>query len=339
MSLPVKHHFFEIDVLRSISILTVVLIHSIDAEMGAATHNVEKFLGDWTRFAVPGLLFASGFLFKKGSIACGPLAVNLLRRIIPPYLFCSLIILIFDLPGQPPGSVSADLSEIVFNLVFGNVIGIYYFVFVILYLFGFSLLIRRLPVFFIWSIWGSTVVLTILFYIYLPFFIPVGPKHFFFFLMRHPCVHLLPYLTGWLFSVYYQHIRAFLKHNFNLLLPVLIIFDTILIIIVQFVDTFTIRQLIIQVHIYLFIFFLFLFGIERSRLKAVVSFLSQNTYGIFLIHFPIVRSIQELFLEAPAEFSFQALFVSWVAGLLGSLIVIEVFKRVLGKLSFYLVGA
>lgn len=294
---------------------------------------------DWTRFAVPGLLFASGFLFKKSGIGFKQQLTKILLRIIPPYLFCSFVILIFNLPGQATSSEQASLYTVVFNLIFGNVIGIYYFVFVILYLYMFSFFLKILPVFVIWILWICMIAITVLFYFKMHLFFPKNYDDFFFLLLRHPCLHVLPYLSGWLFSMYYQRVRTSFRRHFRPLIVSILFFDIVVLFIAQSSDTIPVKQLAIQAHIYLSISYIIMFGFEGPWLKTTVSFLSKNTYGIFLLHFPIVRYMQSLLLETPIEFSIISLLVTWLAGIIGSLIIIDITRRISGRFSLYIVGA
>ncbi len=294
---------------------------------------------NWTRFAVPGLFFASGFLFKKSGIGFKQQLTKILLRIIPPYLSCSFVILIFNLPGQTTSSEHVSLYTVVFNLIFGNVIGIYYFVFVILYLYIFSFFIKILPVFVIWIFWICMIMITVLFYFRMHLFFPEHYDNFFFLLLRHPCLHVLPYLSGWLFSLYYQRVRTFIKRHFRTLIVSALFLDIVVLSIAQSSDVIPINPLAIQAHIYLSISYIIMFGFEGPWLKTTVSFLSKNTYGIFLLHFPIVRYIQSLLLETANKFSITSLLVTWFAGIIGSLIIIDITRRISGRFSFYIVGA
>ena len=55
--------FAEIDALKAVGIVTVVLIHSFRSPFDPTVSPGEVWLGHLTRFAVPAFLMASGFLY------------------------------------------------------------------------------------------------------------------------------------------------------------------------------------------------------------------------------------------------------------------------------------
>ena len=318
----------EIDFLKAVSILAVVGIHSISTTF-ESKDLIGKILGEALRFAVPGLLFAAGFLFNKNKeVHSRQIALKFIKRIIPPYLFCAFMIMFFNLPGKVQ---VLTVPSFLFNLFFGNVLGIYYYIFVILYLYCLSLLLRKLSdtIFVIcWLVCFGT---TILFYTNLKLFFPSSQNQFFFYLMRHPLIHLLPYLTGWLFSLYYKKI-IFIKNYYQfVLLMILCLLCN------QFVVAWVWSQLLTQVQIYFTILFLCLLG--RNWQNNQIIFLSQSSYGIFLLHFPIVRAVQGLVPHITLDFSLGYALAAFMTGLGGSIMIIKLCQRIIGKYSIYLIGA
>ena len=70
-----SQRFHEIDALKCVSILTVVYIHSISTSFCPANF-LGKLFADITKFAVPGLFFAAGFLFNLSKVSTNKIIKN-----------------------------------------------------------------------------------------------------------------------------------------------------------------------------------------------------------------------------------------------------------------------
>lgn len=82
--------FTEIDFLKATGILAVLLIHSLRAPWDPRVSSTELWLGIVTRFAVPGFLFCSGFLYATEKPIHLRTILKRLRRVLVPYLICSI---------------------------------------------------------------------------------------------------------------------------------------------------------------------------------------------------------------------------------------------------------
>lgn len=331
------HRFHELDVIKAASIVSVVCIHAIGQGF-AATDPISRFLGDFTRFAVPGLLLATGFLFKKSDISDLTLAWKLLLRIVPPYVFCSLVILLLNLPGNTTSLKEITFSRFCFNLLFGHMIGIYYFVFVILYLYGLSFILRKLPEKIIKMLWVFSLAALILFYNRLDLFTVSDPRYFFFVLLRHPFIHLLPFLTGWLLSTNNYQVRAVLDDKAKSLFILSVVADTGLLLAISRNYGLTVHQLLVQAHVYCILLMLMILGIKGYCQYRGTVFLSQSSYSIFLIHYPLVSWFQSLYPQTANQFAVSLWLGSWMFGLFGSIVIITLFRYVFGKYSRHLIG-
>ena len=330
-----RERWYEIDVLKAFCILAVVYVHSISTSI-SPRHPVGEFLGHFTRFAVPGLLFAAGFLFRKSEIGGGQLSVKLVRRIVPPYLVWSLIILTLGLSDTRPPLTRMSIGQVGYDLLTGHAVSIYYFVFLISYLYAFSFLLRFSRAGFVLGVWLAFALLTVLFYLYPVLFLPdylfrlapPRPEDFFFVVMRHPFVYAVFYLTGWAFSLSYASVRSFLHKRAVAVLCAL-----------TRATGFSTIQLLIQLHVLLIIVLLLVVGIVGFPLRPAVEFLSRNTYGVFLIHLPLVRGFQGLFPHHTWDFSAPHSIGAWSVGVAGSLLIIVFARLVVGRYSPYLVGS
>lgn len=325
--------YHEIDVLKCVSILAVVYIHSLSTSF-SPSNSIGIFFADLTRFAVPGLFFASGFLFNRSRLSTGQTVKKKVIRLLPPYIFCSLCIQFLNLPGLNVRLENLDVQQLAFNLVFGNTIGIYYFVFVLFCLYAFSLILRYIPGKWILIVWGSSFVLLLL---YVKTFFWTGGSLFVMF--RHPGFHLFSYLTGLVCALYYQKITpVFEKYSVAILITV-IISDILLFSFTRMNEkSFQSFPILTQLHIYLCITLLLLIGIKTNRCQKITRLLSDYSYGIYLLHFPVVRSCQLLYPEIAADYSFPYAFISWSAGVSVSLFLIFAIKKITGRYSVHLVG-
>ncbi len=328
-----SQRFHEIDVLKCVSILTVVYIHSISTSFNP-TNFLGIFFADITRFAVPGLFFAAGFLFNINNVSTSQIIKKKLIRILPPYVFCSLCIQFMNLPGLTVNLEHLAAKQLIFNLIFGNTLAIYYFIFVLFYLYAFSLFLRRIPDKWVLVIWGISIFLTLLF---VKQVILQGSSLFIIF--RHPFIHCLSYLSGWVFFLYYQKITSIVKQHLTIVFFTLIILDIMLLTFTR-IDggSFDSFPILTQLYIYMCIALLLVIGIKTTKYQKIIQFFSNYSYGIYLLHFPIVRSCQLLYPEIAADYSFKYAFVSWSAGVSISVFIIFVIKKITGRYSVYLVG-
>jgi len=327
-----------IDLIKAVSIVMVILLHSLTAKF-LPDDALGRFVADVIRFAVPALLFSSGYLFKKKELDDWQLIRRLLLRIGPPYIIISLIILFLNLPGNTLKSYPPTLNNILFNLCFGNTLGIYYFVFVISYLYAASLLLRRLSEKTILWLWVISICLLILFHKDMSLFVPSSQNWFFMMVFRHPVYHFPPYLTGWLFSINAQRIHGFLQRRWKMIIVLIVVIDICALIASRVVPGSFLSQIMIQIHIYLIICLLIMFGTRSFLKNRAVFFLSENSYAIFLIHLPMVRAVQFYCFEDTSRFSIFHTMTAWSVATAGCLFFILLGKRVFKKHSRFLIGA
>lgn len=328
-----KQRFPEIDVLKCFCIFTVVYIHSISTSF-TVTNSLGVFFSAFTRFAVPGLFFAAGFLFDKSVLSTSQIIQKKLIRILPPYIFCSFCIQFLNVPGLSVSLADLDAQQLLFNLAFGNTLGIYYFVFVLFYLYLFSLLLRRIDAMWVLVMWGASFLLLL-------FFVEkvVFQGHSLLVLFRHPYFHLFSYLSGWVYCLYRTQIISMVKSRLLLIMITILMFD-----IVNFLfagmhgGSFVPSLLLTQLHIYLFIALLLLIGIKTIKFQKTIQFFSNCSFGIYLLHFPIVRSCQLVYPEIAADYSFWYAFIAWFTGVSISVLLILAIKKIAGRYSVHLVG-
>ena len=110
MAVKAAGRFSEIDHLKAIGILVVILIHSIRAPWDPRISQIEAWIGLATRFAVPGFLLCSGFLYATTARIPRTIVLRRLRRVLFPYLIVSLGAQLWWV-GQGEGRDLRELAE------------------------------------------------------------------------------------------------------------------------------------------------------------------------------------------------------------------------------------
>ena len=327
-----NQRYFEIDLLKCACILNVVWVHSYTSV--AVTNSLGGFLADITWWQIPGLFFASGFLFDKKKYSTGQIIKKKLVRLLPPYFFCSLCIQFLNLPGLSVGLENLDAGQLIFNLFLGNTLGIYYFTFVLFYLFAGSLVLKRVPDRWILGLWGLSALLLLLF---VEGFVDCGPSFFLF--QRHPFFYLFAYLSGWVFSLNYERTGSFLKeHGAAVFFSGIVL--TLMLLVFTRIDghNFESFPLLKQIFIYICITLLIITGMWTRKFQGVIQFFSNRSYGIYLIHFPIVNACLLVYPQISSTCSLFYVFISWGVGIAGSTLIIFIVQKISGRYSKYLIG-
>jgi hypothetical protein len=131
----------QFDMLRSLAIIAVLIIHSINRNTGYGP--VDSFFALVTLLVRPCIavfLFLSGALFNINPVNQSKLK-NKCLKVIVPYLIFSLFA-VYLLYGTKLFSLtSKDIFQITFDILIGETFGIYYFVFIIvlMYIIGYFL--------------------------------------------------------------------------------------------------------------------------------------------------------------------------------------------------------
>lgn len=329
-----QRRFYEIDVLKCACILTVVYIHSI-----STSFEPSNFLGylasDFTKFAVPGLFFAAGFLFDKKENSTEQIVRKKLIRLLPPYLCCSICLQFLDVPGLSIELKNLNAGQFIYNLIFGNTFGIYYYVFVLFYLFAGSLVLRQVPDKWVLGLWGLSALLLLAF---VKGLISFGMSSMFL-IFRHPFFHLFAYMSGWVFSLYYETVGSLLRqYRAGVICGGVFLVAIILVYTRMGGNHFSSFPILTQFYIYTCVILLITAGTWIYKFQSGIRFISNASYGIYLLHFPIVRACQSVYPEISVDYSFVYAFVSWSAGIAGSICLISVVRKLSGRYSRYLVG-
>ena len=125
---------YKIDYMRSLAILMVIFNHSLlrFAETQFQT-TILSCLNIFTRPSIALFCFISGYLFSMNPTV--DFFIKRVKRVVFPYLFFSVISVIYYLSIERVEPTSIFFAKWFLKLLVGDTMGIYYFVFVILYLY------------------------------------------------------------------------------------------------------------------------------------------------------------------------------------------------------------
>ena len=135
--LPATERLAPIDVLKTVCIALVVVIHAVK-EPGNAT---EDYFGHLMRFAVPMFLAISGWLYATEEPIPWKRTLGRLKRLLIPYLVASMLAEYY----WASRGESRSASRILHDLVFGDAFGPYYYVFAIVTMTLLAPLFARVP--------------------------------------------------------------------------------------------------------------------------------------------------------------------------------------------------
>ena len=324
--------FTEIDVLKCVSILTVILIHSVRAPWDSTISSTEQWLGIVTRFAVPGFLFCSGFLYATTSRVPLGSVLRRLRRVLIPYLIASVGAQLWWLTHGVGRELGAALEEIALAGSFGP----YYYVFLHFGLVLFSPLFALLP--------GAAVAgLTALLLVTQAFF-ESGTQLLmpFFWHVRNPLLWWGYFLLGWWIRLHYGPIRGWITQR---RVPLMVGLAVAIVVFTGYAtsgigapQTVSVRAAT-WIDIHAILAFVFVATCGRRVAPRPVRTIADATYAIYLFHLFFIYAVEDFM--RPAENQLDLVFVAttWSAGLIGSLALIRLARTLLGERSRDIVGA
>lgn len=128
----------EVDRMRAVAIVAVVLIHGLPFR-APVTDYLDYWLSDLTRFAVPTLLVLAGWLVPTNAVG-GRWVTRRLGRLLPAYLIA--VTCMIALARLTP---AIDARPILASVIFGDAVGPYYFIPVLVLLVVLTPVFTRLP--------------------------------------------------------------------------------------------------------------------------------------------------------------------------------------------------
>jgi surface polysaccharide O-acyltransferase-like enzyme len=321
--------FVEVDALKAVGIVAVVLIHSLRPPWDETLSQTEVWLGHLTRFAVPAFLLGSGFLYA--TTAPVPLAQTLrrLRRVLVPYVLASLgAQLWWTLTGasSPTGSFLEDL-------LFGSSFGPYYYVFVIFWLILITPFIARLPRPMLFPIAG--VLIAAQWMSDAAVWLPVD----LFIQVRSPLLWWAYFLIGWLLRVNLSSFEHWIVPRRTPVAIALAMAVSVLTWASAQPGPFLWVRSAAWLEVYAVLGLIMTLATARTSSPPALRWLADATYAIYLLHLFFVYPLQHLFPPSPVQANWLPILVPWLGSLAGSVAVVALLQRLLGNRSRDLIGA
>jgi surface polysaccharide O-acyltransferase-like enzyme len=321
--------FVEIDSLKAAGIIAVILIHSLRAPWDPRVSSTEVWLGIVTRFAVPGFLFCSGFLYATTKRIRTQMVLRRLRRVLVPYLICSVAAQIWWFATGQGHAFDAIVEEILLGSSFGP----FYYVFVHFFLVLFAPLFALLP--------GSALAgLTALMLVgqgwletRTGFLMPI------FWHIRNPLLWWGYFLLGWMVRLHYDNVRRWIAPRRGLLITAmaLAVLTCTWFASAEIGSEWLSRAKWLNIHSTLALIFVATCG--RRSAPAPLAILADATFAIYLLHLFFVYAAERLVQPTINEFDILVIAGYWSAGLFGALGVISLARRLLGPRSRDVIGA
>ncbi len=321
--------FVEIDYIKAVGILTVLLIHSLRAPWDPRVSSTELLLGIVTRFAVPGFLFCSGFLYATTTPIAMSTIAQRLRRVLIPYLVCSIGAQIW---WQTTG-VGHGAYEIGQELLLGSSFGPYYYVFVHFFLVLFSGVFAILPR----SALVGLTVLSIVSQGWLESRTSLSLPIFWH--LRSPLLWWGYFLIGWLVRLHHASIRDWVVARRGLLVASLAVTIVICTGLANLENRTEWVRAAMWLDIHAIVAFVFVSTCGRRSVPAVVGLLSDATFAIYLLHLFFIYGAERLMKPAIGQFDVLVIGGYWASGLIGALAVIGLARTLLGTRSRDIIGA
>jgi surface polysaccharide O-acyltransferase-like enzyme len=320
----------EVDLLKAVGILVVVLIHAARPQWSSHASAFEQWLGTVTRFAVPAFLFASGLLIARDPDPVGRLGARL-RRLLVPYVLATLVAEVYNAwVGYPwtPGSV-------LFDLAFGGAFGPYYYVFAVFQLSLLTPLLARAPRAVFWGIfaislyWQAAAELG--WVIWMPLY----------WYMRVALMWLPYFQLGWWLGEHRDAVLDLLDRHAAVILVGLSVLAVVPFVAAARIEFNTyLGRAFAWAHVYVMVALLFAAGLRLVRLPAPLVHLSDSTYFVYLYHLPIVYSVVTLATHLHGDdFSAAWIAVVWAAGFAIPLAVLALAQRAFGARTRAILGA
>lgn len=324
----VRDRYAEVDWIKAVGIVTVVVIHALRPTWSPHASDFETWLTHQLRFAVPGFLFCTGFLQARASGAGAAPIGPQLRRLLVPYLVASIGAFAYEASqGQ-----SLDVEEVAIDLLTGSAFLHYYYVFVAAMLVIVTPIATRAShrTLVVWT--GLLLLAQALWYAstYSEWESLLKPADQFW-RLRSPVFWWSYFFVGWMVRLHAAPIRSFAT---RWRVPVSIGLGVLL------VGTVAGRLLPIGMVPFFLLAWLQTFAclawiasltVGRARVPAVVVWLSEATYAIYLFHLFFLLPLQAVWPQPSGRLDPLVLAGQLALSLIGVGALVALARRVLGR--------
>ncbi len=308
----------EVALLRAVAIVVVVAIHVIPAEFATGRTDLDRWLGDVSRFAVPAFFLATGHLAARRPPGDGWIPRRL-RRLLPPYLVAAAVAIALGWTSSAFPVVARPLRAVLLGAAFGP----HYFVFVLLLLTPLvPWLVRLRGRWLLLAVAATAIVEAAL----------ATTDASLFWQLRNP-LSWLAFLVAGIATWEYRHRLARWQRAWP---GVALAWAVVAVALVVVADDTTARELLTSAGIWLALGTCWLAGLERRTLPRVAWWLDEATYALYLHHLPFAIALTSaigapsLSVSAPAALG---------SSLIGACSVVVVARHLLGARSRLVVGA
>jgi fucose 4-O-acetylase-like acetyltransferase len=319
---------FEVDLLKAVGIVAVVLIHCVRPSIGGDASAVELRIGEITRFAVPGFLAASGYLYACARPASTAVTGQRLRRILLPYLVASAAAQLFWLGFEGRAVEPRALLE---QIALASSFGIYYYVPIAalcIVLAPALLRLRARPLAFAA---GASLLAQWLCWAFQP--LPL------FWALRNPLYWLGFFLAGWWLGTREPGATRWLASHRKAICAASGAGFVATRIIGHGATGLPAAKTLLLLSVWCALSGLLTLGVGRTGEHRVIRQLSDSTYTIYLFHLFFVIPLMRMLPAAAEVFDPVAIGVPWLAGLLGPLALAAAGRALLGPQSRTILGS
>ncbi len=316
-----------VDWLKAVAIVAVMFTHAGPGVWDSQFSAVDRLVRTvWLQFHVPTFLFVSGFLYNKERLLRISEVLSRLFRVLPPYL---VVVGMAIALGIAPVSFKQSLP---FRVGFGAVYGVHYYVFDLTIAVLALPLLSRLTYRMSALLFGGLVV----YFCGAAVDPALRPTVSIFWLLRFPPIFFLYFLCGWLTRFRLPALEAAYAKAPALSLAIISTVFLVSLSSLYAVELSWPAHVLVRSTYSLSVIALIAAITRGARPPGLVVFLSSASYTIYLYHVVFINLLKPVVLDLSPLLRIGALLA---AGLVGSVIVAEFSRRLLGqKVSRYLVG-
>jgi surface polysaccharide O-acyltransferase-like enzyme len=324
-----------IDVLKGVGIVSVVWIHATSDPAIGEPGLHERTLLQLTRFAVPGFLAVSGYLYATRESV--PLAATLgrLRRVLVPYLLASALAQLYWWALGTPHAPIRILRELLDASSFGP----YYYVFVITTMILLTPLLARIPPRGVVALW----VLLFASYGLRIAIANTGPERDpadLYWFLRDPTNGGTYFVAGWLCALYRRPLAAACGRFRSALAATGLGLALLLSVLAVWPDARLLQGLAGWLNIFVVMALLVAFSLSLRESPPALRFASDATYTVYLYHLFFLYTVMQALPSVGSVAGRLALeLAGWGAGLVGSGLLVAASRRVLGARARVWFGA
>jgi peptidoglycan/LPS O-acetylase OafA/YrhL len=326
--------FAEVDALKGVGILLVVLIHSLRPSWDPGISGAELWLGFITRFAVPGFFAASGYLYATDQPIAGAIVGRRLLRLFVPYAVASLAAQVFFLVSSVPPQTGPLWRDLLLAASFGA----YYFVLILAVFIVCSPLLARMG--------SRSVAILLIPLLIAQWLLETGtvPSASFFWHLRNPFLWAGYFVLGWWVRLHREAIVGALARNRRQWVGGTLVAWLLLATSLAFSSAMTRMVISSTAWLTIFVSVALVFVVSAGRdlpaaLRPALGWLSDASYPLYLFHLFFLSLVAPEMSMDRGQFEAGKLLAVWGCGVVGPIALLGLGRKLLGSRSRLLFGA